>query len=115
MGDYTPWADLLDSLEPGLQKKQTKKQKLKIPFSASSSTCPLGECNHASLLGEEIWIGQQHQPCPFQVQEEPMSGCSVAVGRKWDWQGRLRMSPHSKCKCFCLQPLLRARQHLQEL
>lgn len=74
MGDYTPWEDLQDSLGLGLQKKQTKKQKLKIPDSASSRTCPLDECSHTSLLGEEIWIRQQHQPCPFQVQRSPCQG-----------------------------------------
>lgn len=74
MGDYTPWEDLLDSLELGLQKKQSKKQKLKVPGSSSSRACPPDVCSHACLLGEKIASGSSISLVPPQVQEELVWG-----------------------------------------
>lgn len=81
MGDYSPWQDLLDSLGQGLQKKQTKKQKLKIPGSASSWTCPPDVCSHACCWERRHGSGSSISLVPSQVQEELQEGCGSLGGQ----------------------------------
>lgn len=72
-------------------------------------------CSHVCLLGEEIWIRQPDQPCPFPGAGGASVGFCSCRKEMGLWQGRLlRKVPIALCKCCCccLQSLLRARHSI---